>query len=107
SNGGRSCVNASGVWVTKHADKIAEALAKKLTPITPRAADDPEAVLAPFADPETARRISATIDSDMSGEGGTARDVSAEIRGDRVVSAHGGTYLLPTVIRCDANHPLA
>jgi len=23
------------------------------------------------------------------------------------MSAHGGTYLLPTVIRCDANHPLA
>jgi hypothetical protein len=107
NNGGRSCVNASGVWVTKHADKIAAALARKLTSITPRAADDPEAILAPFADPETAKRISATIDSDMSGESGTARDVSASIRGDRVVSAHGGTYLLPTVIRCDANHPLA
>ena len=26
---------------------------------------------------------------------------------DRVASAHGGNYLLPTVIRCDANHPLA
>jgi hypothetical protein len=107
NNGGRSCVNASGVWVTKHADKIAAALARKLMSITPRAADDPEAVLAPFADPETAKRISATIDSDMVGESGTARDVSASIRGDRVVSAHGGTYLLPTVIRCDANHPLA
>jgi len=107
NNGGRSCVNASGVWVTKHADKIAKALAKKLTSIAPRAADDPEAVLAPFADPETAKRISATIDSDMSGESGTARDVSASIRGERVVSAHGGTYLLPTVIRCDASHPLA
>ena len=28
-------------------------------------------------------------------------------RGRRVASAHGGTYLLPTVIRCDASHPLA
>ena len=46
NNGGRSCVNASGVWVTKHADTIAEALAKKLTAITPRAADDAEAMLA-------------------------------------------------------------
>jgi hypothetical protein len=107
NNGGRSCVNASGVWVTKHADKIAKALARKLAEIAPRAADDPDALLAPFADPDTAKRISATIDSDMSGESGTARDVSASIRGDRVVTAHGGTYLLPTVIRCDANHPLA
>jgi len=108
NNGGRSCVNASGVWVTKHADEIAEALAKKLAAVSPRAADDPEALLAPFADPETASRISATIDGDMTGEGGTARDVSASVRGsDRVASAHGGTYLLPTVVRCDATHPLA
>jgi hypothetical protein len=108
NNGGRSCVNASGVWVTKHADAIAEALAKKLTSVTPRSAEDPDAVLAPFADPETAQRISATIEGDMNGESGSARDVSAAVRGsDRVASAHGGTYLLPTVIRCDAGHPLA
>jgi acyl-CoA reductase-like NAD-dependent aldehyde dehydrogenase len=108
NNGGRSCVNASGVWVTKHADQIAEALAKKLATVVPRAADDPEAVLAPFADPDIARRISAMIDADMTGESGEARDISATIRGNtRVASAHGGTYLLPTVIRCDAGHPLA
>lgn len=108
NNGGRSCVNASGVWVTKHADAIAEALARKLARVIPRAADDPEAVLAPFADPEIARRISALIDADMRGESGEARDASADVRGsDRVASAHGGTYLLPTVIRCNADHPLA
>jgi hypothetical protein len=108
NNGGRSCVNASGVWVTKHADAIANGLAKTLATVIPRAADDPEAVLAPFADPEIAGRISAMIDADMKGESGDARDVSAEVRGaDRVASAHGGTYLLPTVIRCTADHPLA
>ena len=115
NNGGRSCVNASGVWVTKHADAIAEALAKKLASIVPRSADDPEAVLAPFADPDTGRRISAMIDGDMATESADstegkqrARDVSAEVRGaDRVVTVHGGTYVLPTVVRCDAGHPLA
>jgi hypothetical protein len=108
SNGGRSCVNASGVWVTKHADEIAEALARKLATVVPRASDDPAAVLAPFADPDTGRRISSMIDADISGEAGTARDVSAAVRGqDRVASAHGGTYVLPTVVRCDQNHPLA
>jgi acyl-CoA reductase-like NAD-dependent aldehyde dehydrogenase len=50
-NGGRSCVNASGVWVTGHAREIAEALAEKLAPMRPRAEDDPEAQLAPFANP--------------------------------------------------------
>jgi acyl-CoA reductase-like NAD-dependent aldehyde dehydrogenase len=111
SNGGRSCVNASGVWVTKHGDRIAEALAARLATVIPRAADDPEAVLAPFADPATAHRISAVIDQDLApgeGDAASARDVSAEVRGrDRVVSMHGGTYVLPTVIRCEASHPLA
>jgi len=108
NNGGRSCVNASGVWVTKHADQVAEALARKLATVVPRPAEDPDAVLAPFADPETARRISAMIDGDMTGESGEARDVSAAVRGpDPVASAHGGTYLLPTIVRCDASHPLA
>jgi hypothetical protein len=112
NNGGRSCVNASGVWVTKHADRIAEALAARLAEVAPRAADDPEAVLAPFAEPSTAHRMSAMIDQDLAPTEGSgvraARDVSATVRGaDRVVTTHGGTYLLPTVIRCDADHPLA
>jgi hypothetical protein len=115
NNGGRSCVNASGVWVTRHADRIAEALADRLSRVVPRPADDPDAVLAPFADPGIAERISAAIDQEMgtadeaaSSKGRPARDLSAAARGsERVVSAHGGTYLLPTVIRCDANHPLA
>ena len=118
NNGGRSCVNASGVWVTRHADAIAEALAKKLATVVPRAADDEAAILAPFADPETGKRISAMIDGDMSGDLGDARDVSASVRGaepvlrslgegGRVTTVHGGTYVLPTVVRCDASHPLA
>ncbi len=108
SNGGRSCVNASGVWVTKHGDRIADALAARLARVIPRPADDSEAMLAPFADPDTARRISSMIDADMTGESGTARDASAAVRDpNRVASVHGGTYLLPTVIRCDAGHPLA
>ncbi|MCA1584469.1 MAG: aldehyde dehydrogenase family protein [Acidobacteria bacterium] len=106
NNGGRSCVNASGVWVTAHADAIADALAERLARVGPRAVSDPDAVLAPFADPGVARRISAAIDADLAEEG--ARDVSASRRGSsRVAEAHGGTYLLPTIVRCGADHPLA
>ena len=113
NNGGRSCVNASGVWVTKHGDAIAEALAARLAQIMPLPAEAPEAVLAPFADPATAERISTVIDQDLhpgdaDATSAGARDVSAAIRGrDRVVTVHGGTYLLPTVVRCDATHALA
>jgi hypothetical protein len=110
NNGGRSCVNASGVWVTKHADAIAETLAQRLARLEPLPADDNQAVLAPFADPAIARRISAVIDQELTveDENARARDVSATVRGrDRVVTAHGGTYLLPTVVRADRLHPLA
>jgi acyl-CoA reductase-like NAD-dependent aldehyde dehydrogenase len=110
NNGGRSCVNASGVWVTKHGDAVAQALAERLARVQPRPVDHDEAVLAPFADPNVARRISAVIDQELAAtdDSAWARDVSKAVRGpERVVSEHGGTYLLPTVVRASAAHPLA
>jgi len=106
-NGGRSCVNASGLWVTRHAPEIARALAERLVRIVPRAADDEQALLAPFADPSVPSRISGMIDADLRVPG--AVDVTAELRGgERVVTNADGTYLLPTVILCDGpDHPLA
>jgi hypothetical protein len=107
ANGGRSCVNASGVWTTAHGPALAEGLAERLAEIRPRAEDDPEAELAPFARPDVARRISAMIDRDLEVPG--AEDVTARYRGrDRVMEWEGSTYLLPTVVRCDSpEHPLA
>jgi acyl-CoA reductase-like NAD-dependent aldehyde dehydrogenase len=103
-NSGRSCVNASGVWVPRHGKKIAEALAERLAKIMPRATDDPDAQLAPFADPNVARRISQMIDGQMEG----AREVTAEYRkGERVVDFDGSTYLLPTIVECSHEHELA
>jgi hypothetical protein len=62
-NGGRSCVNASGVWVSRHGDAIARALAERLAAIVPRTAEDPDAGLA-FANAGVARRIDSMIESD-------------------------------------------
>ena len=106
-NSGRSCVNASGVWVPRHGDRIAEALAERLARIEPLPAEDERARLAPFADPSVAERISATIDQGLDEPG--ARDVTAALRGTpRLAEAHDCTYLLPTVIRCAApEHSLA
>ena len=105
-NGGRSCVNASAVWVPRHADDIAEALGERLAQITPRAADDERAQIAPFVDPQVAQRINAIIDQGLSEPG--ARDVTASHRDDeRLVNWNDCSYLLPTIIRCDADHPLA
>jgi acyl-CoA reductase-like NAD-dependent aldehyde dehydrogenase len=107
-NGGRSCVNASGVWVNEsHGEQVATALAKKLVQIVPRSADDPAATLAPFADPRVAERISQQIDAGLDTPG--AREITAELRsGPRLVQHDGCTYLLPTVVLCDSpDHPLA
>jgi acyl-CoA reductase-like NAD-dependent aldehyde dehydrogenase len=106
-NGGRSCVNASGVWTPDHGAAIAEALAVRLAATEPRAADDPLASIAPFVDPGVARRISDQIDAGLVEPG--AEDVTARHRnGPRLVGVDGRTYLLPTVIHCRSMaHPLA
>ena len=107
-NGGRSCVNASGVWVPRRAKQIAEALAEKLSHVVPRAEDDPDATLAPFADPNVAARINQNLEHALAQPG--ARDVTASYRdgGARLVSWQGCSYLLPTVVLCDTpEHPLA
>ena len=106
-NGGRSCVNASAVWTPRHADKISEALAARLAQIVPRAAEDPDAQIAPFVDAQVAARINAIIDQGLNEPG--ARDVTASYRQtERLVTSNDCTYLLPTVIRCEeVEHPLA
>ncbi len=106
-NGGRSCINASSVWVPRHGQEIAEALAERMAKLVPRPADDPEARLAPFADPNVALRISQIIDQGLETEG--AREVTANHAGEsRLVVREGCSYLLPTIIQCDDHdHPLA
>jgi len=105
-NGGRSCVNASAVWTPAHAEEISEALAKRLAQIVPRAADDENALLAPFVDPQVAKRINAIIDQGLSEPG--ARDVTAAYRdGERLVNWNNCSYLLPTVVLSEPDHALA
>ncbi len=106
-NGGRSCVNASGIWVPGHAEEISEALAERLARIAPGAADDETALLAPFVDGGVATRISGLIDQGLSEPGG--REVTAGHRqGERLVEWEGCSYLLPTIVLCEGpEHPLA
>jgi acyl-CoA reductase-like NAD-dependent aldehyde dehydrogenase len=105
-NGGRSCVNASAVWTPAHSKEISEALAKCLAQIVPRAADDENAQLAPFVDPAVAGRINAIIEQGLTEPG--ARDVTAAYRdGERLVNWNRCSYLLPTLILAELDHPLA
>ncbi|HTG87712.1 MAG TPA: hypothetical protein VL907_11785, partial [Pyrinomonadaceae bacterium] len=56
--------------------------------------------------PQVAKRINAIIDQGLSEPG--ARDVTTAHRdADRLAIWNDCSYLLPTIIRCDADHPLA
>ena len=106
-NGGRSCINASGVWTAACGRQIAEAMAERLGAVEARPLDHPEAQLAAFPDPEVAKRISEMIDQQLEVPG--AEDLTARHRDcGRVATAGGCTFLLPTVVYCeDPAHPLA
>src|SRR5947209_4975064 len=47
-NSGRGCINCSGIWVSRHAREIAEALAERMGPVQPLPPEDPKAALAAF-----------------------------------------------------------
>lgn len=106
-NGGRSCVNASGIWVSTRSEEIAWALAQRLAEVEPLPPENHRAQLVPFTDPQVAARISQMIDADLSIPG--ARDLTAKLRGSgRLINRDGCSYLLPTVIHCETpEHPLA
>jgi hypothetical protein len=107
-NGGRSCVNASAIFVPSHAAEIAAELAQRLGSIEPRAAADPEACLAAFANAAYAEAMDQMITNGIA-KGG-ARDVALAQRGggERLRKDRGATYLMPTVIHCDSlEHSLA
>lgn len=107
ANGGRSCINASAVLIPRHADELAEELAKKLAEVRPLPATDKAAHLSGFANPKMGEFIDAAIEQDLGTPG--AEDVTARYRsGERKVLFEGSTYLLPTLVRCRSmEHPLA
>jgi hypothetical protein len=106
-NGGRSCINASAVVAPKYGREIADALARQLGPVEPTAPEAPDARLAGFANPKMAEAIDLAIEEGLKMPG--AVEMTAQYRqGPRRVVCAGGTYLRPTIIRCDSfGHPLA
>jgi hypothetical protein len=107
ANGGRSCLCASAIVVPAHADEIAVALAKRLGPVAPLPPENEKATLSGFANPKEAEAIHSDIEEDLARPG--AVDLTAQYRGGpRLANFQGGTYLRPTIVRCDSfAHPLA
>ena len=103
-NSGRGCINASGIWASRHTREIADAVARRLAAIRPLPPDDPDAALAAFTIPGAAASISASIDADLEAPGVT--DVTARYRDVPRLVPHGkADYLLPTVVHCTSSEP--
>src|SRR6516162_5699036 len=68
-NSGRGCINCSGVWVSRHGRKIAEALAERMGPVEPLPHEDPKAALAAFTVKGQADGVNADIDKDLTEAG--------------------------------------
>ena len=104
ANGGRSCLNASGIWVPAHGREIATALGERLSQIQARPLDDPQAPIAAFPNPAGAHQLSAQIAAQL----GDAAQDTARGQGERIAEGGGCTFLNPTLIHApDWQHPLA
>jgi acyl-CoA reductase-like NAD-dependent aldehyde dehydrogenase len=79
TNGGRGCINASGIWASRHTQEIANAIARRLAAIQPLPPDHADAAQPGVTDATARYR-----------EGGA-----------HVQSGHAD-YLLPTVLHCDS-----
>lgn len=104
ANGGRSCLNASGIWVPARGREIAAALGERLSQIEARPLDDPRAQIAAFPHPAAARQLAASIAAQLDG----AACDTARGRSERIAAVGGCTFLNPTLIHAsDWRHPLA
>ncbi len=101
-NSGRGCINCSGVWASRHTEKIAEALAERMGPVEPKPPEDPEASLAAFTVPGAARAIWNSIESGLPETG--VEHATAKF-GPRLVEQERCGYLRPVVIHCDSPEP--
>ena len=100
-NSGRSCINTSGIWASRHTKEIAQALAERLAAVRPLPPEHPDAALAAFTVPGAAEAISNAIDADVKAPGVT--DVTAGLRGvSRLVKEGKADYLLPTVVHASS-----
>ena len=96
-NGGRSCINCSSIYASRHTAEIADALAEKLGSIAVLPPDNPQAGLAAFTTPNVAPAVWQSLEKLI--ESGAARHATAPY-GPRLIQQETCDYLLPTVLEC-------
>jgi acyl-CoA reductase-like NAD-dependent aldehyde dehydrogenase len=98
-NSGRGCINCSGIWASRHTEKIAEAIAARIGPVMPLPPEDPKSAIAAFTVPGQADGVNADIETALKESG--VKDMTARY-GSRLVKKERCDYLRPTVIHCDS-----
>ena len=98
-NGGRSCINASSIFASRHTREIADAIAARIGPVEVLPADDPDSALAAFTVPGVGQGVMDLIRQDIQETGVT--DMTLKY-GDRLVEMERCSYLRPIVLHCDS-----
>ena len=93
-NGGRSCINCSNIYASRHTKEIAAALAERLGPIEALPPEDPNAGLAAFSTEVVGAAVMNMVQQDLKADGVT--DCTAEY-GDRLVEKERCAYIRPIV----------
>ena len=101
-NGGRSCINCSGIWASRHTKEIAAEIAERIGPTEVLPPQDPNAGLAAFTVKEVGPAVVNMIEQDVKEDGVT--DMMAQY-GDRLVEQERCSYIRPVVVH--ANSPEA
>lgn len=99
SNSGRSCINCSGIWASRHTREIAAAIARQIGPVEVLPPTDPDAQLAAFTVSAMATGTYAMVQQDLSESG--VEDLTAEF-GEKLIEREHCAYLRPMVVHADS-----
>ncbi|MEL6108236.1 MAG: aldehyde dehydrogenase family protein [Planctomycetota bacterium] len=99
SNSGRSCINCSGIWASRHTREIAQAIAERIGPVDVLPPTDENAQLAAFTVPAMATGTHAMVQQDLAESGVT--DMTAD-SGDKLIEREHCAYLRPMVVHADS-----
>lgn len=99
ANSGRSCINASGIWASRHTKEIAAAIAERIGGVEPTDPTDPTASLAAFTQKGMAPAVWSMIEQDLAEPGVTHM---TEKFGPRLEEHELCDYLKPMVVHADS-----
>ncbi len=99
SNSGRSCINCSGIWASRHTREIAKAIADRIGPVDVLPPGDDDAQLAAFTVPAMAKGTYAMVQQDLAEAG--SEDFTAEF-GEKLIERDHCAYLRPMVVHADS-----